>query len=86
MYKWILIDSTCDTHIIQIVNDGAEVTSVDIDSIFRPIRSTLHQTTESVEPTAKQSAVIITGVSVKWTVMIGSSKDGESSNDGEFKF
>lgn len=48
-----------------LANDGAEVYSVDIDSIFRLTRGKLHETTESVEMAAKKSSVIITGVPVK---------------------
>mgnify|MGYP006107420605 FL=1 len=46
-------------------NDGAEVYSVDIDSIFRLTRGKLHETEETVESAAKKSNVIVTGVPVK---------------------
>ena len=48
-----------------LANDGAEVYSVDIDSIFRLTRGKLHETEETVESAAKKSNVIVTGVPVK---------------------
>jgi methylenetetrahydrofolate dehydrogenase (NAD+) len=48
-----------------IANDGAEVFSVDIDSIFRMTRGRLHETDETLETAAPKSHIIITGVPVK---------------------
>lgn len=48
-----------------LANDGAEVYSVDIDSIFRLTRGKLHETEDTVESAARKSDVIITGVPSK---------------------
>lgn len=48
-----------------LANDGAEVYSVDIDSIFRLTRGKLHETEETVETASRKSSVIVTGVPVK---------------------
>ena len=48
-----------------LANDGAEVFSVDIDSIFRMTRGKLHETEDTLETAAPKSHVIITGVPVK---------------------
>lgn len=48
-----------------LANDGAEVFSVDIDSIFRFTRGKLHETEDTIETAARKSHVIITGVPVQ---------------------
>ena len=48
-----------------LANDGAEVYSVDIDSIFRLTRGKLHECEDTVETAARKSDVIVTGVPVK---------------------
>ena len=48
-----------------LANDGAEVFSVDIDSIFRLTRGKLHETEETLETATPKSHIIITGVPAK---------------------